>query len=999
MMAAGDAMINAARDRWLSSSSCPVLELVAGIKKRGMMRDAQLEAIKTYLFLKAGCGNLPLWKLYADGAFNSLSREDVYRLSLTGGLRDAMESSPGVAAMYEYLSAAELDAKVMLDDLSENPAMITPQRFFKGLLYGVNYTDYLFSLPMGAGKTYLIAAFIYLDLYFCLTDPENTSFARNFVVFAPSGLKSSVVPSLRAIQKFDPEWLFDASVANNLRSMVSFEVLDERKSAKGSNRVKNPNVQKIAVHQPYETCTGLVLVTNAEKVILDRVEPSYSGDLVLGADPDEKTRVANELRRELGKLPGLAVMIDEVHHAQSDDIKLRAVVNDWVATGADVNCVLGFSGTPFLSKKKKVDVAGGAGFKTGLIANTVYYYPLANGIRNFLKRPAVDIVSGDSDDIIRTGVNEFLDRYGDLTYANGASAKLAVFCSSVSRLEEEVYPLVVQILTDRGLDAARLVLKYHRGGASEDKTKRFLVSDAWEREFAALDTPLSEKRIVLLVQIGKEGWDCKSLTGVVLSQEGDCKKNAVLQTSCRCLREVDDAASETALIVVNRGNAKHLEAQLRETQQIDLTTFQAGRPKEQVVRHSRLAVLDAPPLEYRRFELSHKTVETAPAACKVEEGIDAAIEKSRVSIDVERVRDLDFGGVRRRSSAQADVECFPVTFSRWLRDLQREGGCAPAALAAYAASSQGRDRLRGVYSLVTEPCAFATGEGECRAYRCDFDQPALRSRIRALFYGRRDVRVDLEDAGETAYAQLVDESKLVPLFGVSRDGFYPDEDCEQKILASDAGDMSEEVKKVVNQLTSLGQIEAAEKYALSLGCPQEAVNTYQYIPYRFDSSFERLFYEYVMGLDLLDRLGLEVYYNGERSVADFRIDCFEKRKDSWRRVGKYTPDFLVIQRKGGSIGKTLMVETKGAGFRDEEAFAARRAFVEGVFLPRNEDVFHDRRFCYTVISDDVPQERMKSDFEQLLEEYFGEEGLRGGQDAGRDAYNGKARQPCSSRCK
>ena len=26
------------------------------------------------------------------------------------------------------------------------------------------YTDYLFSLPMGAGKTYLMSAFIYLDL-------------------------------------------------------------------------------------------------------------------------------------------------------------------------------------------------------------------------------------------------------------------------------------------------------------------------------------------------------------------------------------------------------------------------------------------------------------------------------------------------------------------------------------------------------------------------------------------------------------------------------------------------------------------------------------------------------------------------------------------------------------------------------------------------------------------------------------------------------------------
>ena len=40
-----------------------------------------------------------------------------------------------------------------------------------------------------------------------------------------------------------------------------------------------------------------------------------------------------------------------------------------------------------------------------------------------------------------------------------------------------------------------------------------------------LDKSISEIRIVLLVQIGKEGWDCRSLTGIILSQEGDCPTN------------------------------------------------------------------------------------------------------------------------------------------------------------------------------------------------------------------------------------------------------------------------------------------------------------------------------------------------------------------------------------------------------------------------------------------------------------------------------------------
>ena len=60
---------------------------------------------------------------------------------------------------------------------------------------------------MEAGKTYLMAAFIYLDLYFALNEPENPNFAHNFLILIPSGLKTSIGPSLRTIEKFDPSWV------------------------------------------------------------------------------------------------------------------------------------------------------------------------------------------------------------------------------------------------------------------------------------------------------------------------------------------------------------------------------------------------------------------------------------------------------------------------------------------------------------------------------------------------------------------------------------------------------------------------------------------------------------------------------------------------------------------------------------------------------------------------------------------------------------------------
>ena len=105
---------------------------------------------------------------------------------------------------------------------------------------------------MGAGKTYLMAAFIYLDLYFAQNEPSNPAFAHNFMVLAPSGLKTTIIPSLKNIQEFDPTWIIPEPTASNLRRIIKFEILDEQKSAKKSNLVRNPNAQKIYNHIPVE---------------------------------------------------------------------------------------------------------------------------------------------------------------------------------------------------------------------------------------------------------------------------------------------------------------------------------------------------------------------------------------------------------------------------------------------------------------------------------------------------------------------------------------------------------------------------------------------------------------------------------------------------------------------------------------------------------------------------------------------------------------------------
>ena len=507
-------MITNARDRWFSSSACTAREVVKYIEQTDQMRDAQVDAIKTYLFLKIACGCAPLSQLFCQGAFNTLDLEQA-EISSNNAL--SQSAHPAAAALFEYArlknDSGEQVSEMLEKQIRKDPESIDYEIFFQKAFYGVSYTDYLFSLPMGAGKTYLMAAFIYLDLYFARNEPNNPAFAHNFMIFAPSGLKSSVVPSLKTIQRFDPTWVIPEPAASEIKRQLSFEVLDQSKTAKKSNKTKNPNVQKIANHQPLSELFSLVAVTNAEKVILDRIQEKAGQISMFEESDDEKDRQANELRNLIGKLPSLSVFIDEVHHAVSDEIKLRAVVNKWRKI-RPINSVIGFSGTPYLEKAEKIQVTAGSSVSSAEISNIVYYYPLIDGVGNFLKRPIVKIADlPDSSRIIDRGVREFLDSYKDTVYLDGTCAKLGIYCGTIEKLEEMVYPLVRSIVAEYGL-SPDCILKFHKGN------KQYPQPADSQMEFDSLDQPFSKVRIVLLVQIGKEGWDCRSLTGIILSQEG-----------------------------------------------------------------------------------------------------------------------------------------------------------------------------------------------------------------------------------------------------------------------------------------------------------------------------------------------------------------------------------------------------------------------------------------------------------------------------------------------
>ena len=961
-------LIQKKRDLWFQSSDCTVLYLVDYIYQRGMLRDAQIDAIKTYLFLKIACQGKPLWQLFAEGEFNET---DVDAEEINAEARDVMTKNPAALALYQYSRQKDRNGKQIAPELEQfirhHAREIDYEKVLKDIFYQVTYSDYLFSLPMGAGKTYLMAAFIYIDLYFAQNEPHNPIWAHNFLILAPSGLKSSIVPSLRSIQNFDVTWLFPAATAMQLKRLVKFEILDEQKSARKSNVIRNPNAFKINQHWDGGTMMGLVAITNAEKVILDRWEEKDKDPNCFSDDERRQLEVANELRNMIGIIPSLSIFIDEVHHASDGEIKLRQVVTEWATLGCNFCNVLGFTGTPYLEKAEKVTLGGSFNIKNTNITNVVYFYPLMEGIDNFLKRPEVKFTDHDMLTIVRSGVHEFLDKYKDTTYADGTCAKLAVYCGQIPTLEEEIYPLVSEIVTEYGLNPAEVILKRHKGSnSSKAGARKYAEPEGSETAFAMLDSPTSKIRIVLLVQIGKEGWDCKSLTGVVLPHEGACPKNMVLQTSCRCLRQVVRGEQEKALVWMNRWNADKLNKELKQQQNITLQEF-SKKPepaKKRIERFSRMDKQQVPPIDFFQLKVEYETqvIEEQPdtATLLADESLKQKANRSLVYVQDFEGNMLGYEELRKENG-----ESF--TYHWWLQKIAKEsmGALSMKELKQYEAQ---------LHKLFDEITIADEQDGKYRTENMEYDHYQIRANIRKAFVPKRDFRISEEVVPDTATILSVEQPMPLDVEDDSR--FYPSEKVVKEILAwdNDPGKMElpPEVKAVVEKMMAAGfsdtDIQMMVKDKLPKDEYPERNQTYHYLPYRFDSNLEKEYFANGL-IPLMKDKQLEYYFNGDDTLTEFKIRCYRRVGKHWQYDGLYYPDFLVLSRDAeGRIDRICIIETKGEVYAAK--FKERLEFMRDVFVPKNNEAFHRKRFQFLYLEDTISAEERMAKTLQMIKEFF-----------------------------
>ena len=944
-------LIRHKRDLWYASPACTVKDFIDYIVRKGEMRDAQIESIRTYLYLKIACGNKPLWKLFVEGEFN----DPDYELNPAEYGSTTYQTIIGNAGAMALMQYAQRDPKSApkLPKLKEllriKAEDIDYEAVFKNIFYDEDYTDYVFSLPMGAGKTYLMAAFIYIDLYFANKDKKNPIWAHNFMIFAPSGLKASIVPSLRNIMRFDPSWVIPEPEASKLKKMVSFEILDQQRTAKDSNQVKNPNAQKIRHQQQNNEQMGLVAITNAEKVILDRVEKKDAQpELFQTAEQKkewEQIKVANELRDVIGRIPNLAIFVDEVHHVVDKNNKLKQVIENWTA-GNTFNCMIGFSGTPYLKKPYRITIGTDQPLKDSSMATVVYYYPLASGIKNFLKTPRIEDSELPSRELLDKGVRDFLDNYMDVAYdieGNGKlrKAKLAIFCRSIANLERDVYPQVSQIVAEYGMAASNVLLAYHQGGKEGNET--FPAPKDAEQEFQRLDED-SEKRIVLLVRIGQEGWDCKSLAGVIMPYEPDAKspQNSVLQRTCRCLRQAVKYEDETALIWLNRANAAYLDQQLREEQNSSLAEIKAAGEKEPPTfqRYSRMGRQRVPEIPFYQLELNHveKINEVKPDTKAVLESPDLLIKARQFN---RNTREEDFLEIKDSTSDLAGREV-PMTFTEWFYLILKEGTHFPDEEMLLEYESQ----LRNIFSSIS------IEKEDGRYLSAEYDHEAIREAIRKAFLTERTVKYRREEIRRDAHIMVIrhdgetekinDNRQLADFQPADEDKYFPNQETVKEIVNADANPpaLPDDEREFVEYLRMKGDTEKADLRERQLSeklLSDDARHkdaTYQYLPYRFDSDLEKNFFR-----DLLASVHenhLEVYFNGDEQFTSFIIKPYKISGNDWEALQQYVPDFLVLSRKeDGSIDRVLIIETKGKLYAD--SFKDKHDYMLNTFLELNRN--------------------------------------------------------------
>ena len=500
----------------------------------GWLRVPQFEALEMYVFLKEFCENQQLALVFENWAYR----------------KEGFEGRANVKAQ-----------QTLLDEIDENTKEETRQLYESVIdilkKFRQDYPNYIFALTMGLGKTVLMATSIFYEFLLANKWPKDEKYCHNALVFAPD---KTVLHSLREISTMDKSLVVPPEYVPWLEANLKFHFLDDAGTTlnlldHSKFNLVVSNTQKIILKKKKKEDTAAGSLFKAEANI--HQAKSINAEFMDLYDFDEADLSTNQRFEKLLRLDQLGVYVDEAHHVFGANLaqdlglekkitttSLRLTINELAAElktrGARVVACYNYTGTPYVG--------------TQLLPEVVYAFGLKESIdAAYLKKASVSSFSHTrSKEFLKISIKEFWEKCGE-NRVEEMLPKMAIFGTTIEELQKEIRPVVEEILHELGVSTSKILVN-----VGDEK----LTSNDDLREFRQLDTPASGKQFILLVNKGKEGWNCRSLFAVALHKEPK-SKIFVLQATMRCLRAIGKS-QETGLVYLSEDNRKLLEKELEE---------------------------------------------------------------------------------------------------------------------------------------------------------------------------------------------------------------------------------------------------------------------------------------------------------------------------------------------------------------------------------------------------------------------------------------------------